>query len=65
MCNRCMENIKEIEKHKGSTRELIIEHIKKIDEAENNLKSADVFCSLMQAKSTALLALSLTPPYKK
>ncbi|UYX52271.1 hypothetical protein M3Y14_27975 [Bacillus thuringiensis] len=37
----------------------IREHIKKIDEAVNSLKGADAFCSLMQAKSTALLALSL------
>lgn len=65
MCNRCMENIKEIEKHKGNTRELIIEHIEEIDKAVNRLKSADAFCSLMQAKSMALLALSHTPPYQK
>ena len=31
MCNRCMESINEIEKHKGNTRELIIEHIEEIE----------------------------------
>ncbi|MBF7155687.1 hypothetical protein [Bacillus albus] len=65
MCNRCMENIKEIEKHKGDTRELIIEHIEEIDKAVDRLNGPDAYCSLMQAKSTALLALSLTPPYQK
>ncbi|MGQ3545753.1 hypothetical protein [Bacillus cereus] len=65
MRNRCMESINEIKKHKGSTHELIIEHIKEIDEAVNNLNGADAFCSLMQAKSMALLALSHTPPYQK
>ncbi|HFJ9448218.1 MULTISPECIES: hypothetical protein [Bacillus] len=65
MCNRCIEGINEIVKHKDNTHELIIEHIKKIDEGLNNLKGADAFCSLMQAKSTALLALSHTPPYQK
>ncbi|PGB25387.1 hypothetical protein COM06_17740 [Bacillus toyonensis] len=54
-----------ITNHKDNTHESIIEHIKEIDESVNRLKSADSFCSLMQAKSTALLALSLTPPYQK
>lgn len=65
MRNRCMESINEIKKHKGDTHELIIEHIEEIDEAVNRLTSADAFCSLMQAKSMALLALSHTPPYQK
>lgn len=65
MCNRCMESINEIKKHKGNTRELIIEHIEEIDKAVDRLNGADAYCSLMQAKSKALLALSLTPPYQK
>ncbi|WP_165375045.1 hypothetical protein [Bacillus thuringiensis] len=54
MCNRCMESINEIEKHKGNTRELIIEHIEEIDKAVDRLNGPDAYCSLMQAKSTAL-----------
>lgn len=64
MCNRCLESMNEIIKHKDCTHELIIEHIKEIDNAVNNLKGSNSYCSLMQAKSTALLALSLTPPYQ-
>ncbi|MFJ8529647.1 hypothetical protein [Bacillus sp. NPDC094106] len=48
----------------------ITEHIKDIDKTvdvsrEQSLDRTDSYCSLMQAKSIALLALSQTPPYKK
>lgn len=50
--------------------ELIIKHIKEIDNTVNELRKqsldrTDSYCSLMQAKSMALLALSHTPPYQK
>lgn len=68
-CDKCKGN-KDIMKQKEYTYEWIIKHIKEIDNTVNELRKqsldrTDSYCSLMQAKSMALLALSHTPPYQK